>query len=305
MNNTINNIFAISNQLRGSFWIIVSALFFATYGVWSKMMTGVFQEFNQAWIRGFIVSFVLLTIGFTTKKFKRIAKKDAPWFVLISLAGGLNQAPYYFAFQKLEIGTATFLFYASLTIGGFIFGKLFFQETVTFIKKASLFLAFLGMGLIYGIKLSGGLLPLSLAALAGLMGSAEVVFSKKISDTYSTVQILSVIFITMTISNICISFLVGEPLFPPLIWNAAWIGEICYSFSIMAAMYTVVVGFKYVQPSIGSLLGLFEIIFAIALGLLLFNEVLSFGIVLGGLLITVAAAAPELIPFVKKKFSGK
>lgn len=181
-------------KLKGPLFIIFSSLFFSSYGIWSKLMSGFFGEFSQAWIRGLIITFILLVLGIVGKKFKKITKEDWPWFVVTALAGGLNQAPYYYAFEKLELGTATMLFYASLTIGGFFFGKIFFKEKMTSSKIIALILAISGMGLIYGIKISGGFLPLLMAIVAGGMGSAEVVFSKKISHKYSTLQVIVLTF---------------------------------------------------------------------------------------------------------------
>lgn len=283
----------INQRLKGTAFIALSALFFSTYGVWSKLMMGFFGEFSQAWTRGLIITMFLILLGTITKQFKKIAKKDIFWFLLISLMGGLNQAPYYYAFKKLEIGTATSLFYASLTIGGFLFGKLFFKEKITLIKLFSLSLAIIGMGLIYGIKIGGGILPLLMAMLAGLMGSAEVVFSKKLSSNYSTVQVLTSIFGTMFIFNLVIAILLGESL-PALTLNSAWLGQIGYTISMLGAMYTVVLGFKHLEPSTGALIGLLEIVFAMILGLFFFNEALSWGIMVGAFCIILSAG---LLPY--------
>lgn len=280
-------------QNTGALFIVLSALFFGSYGIWSKLMAGFFGEFNQAGIRGLLISIILVIIGVLGKKFKKIDKKDLLWFLLISLAGGLNQAPYFYAFEKLEVGTATMLFYASLTIGDFIWGKLFFKEKMTPIKIGSLILAMIGMGFIYGIKLSGGIPPLFMAILAGLMGATEVVFTKKISSKYSTIQILIFIFGTMFICNTFISLFLGETI-PVLTLNKAWLGQLGYTLSMLGALYSVVIGFKYLEASIAALIGLLEIVFATIFGVFFFKEILSFGILSGGGLILLSAALPEI-----------
>ena len=280
-------------QVKGTAFVAVSALFFASYGIWSKLMTGFFAEFNQAWIRALLILTILLPIGILKKKFKKIAKADLIWFILVSLSGGLNQAPYYYAFEQLEVGVATTLFYASLTIGGLLFGKLFFKEKITPIKIASLIMALIGMGLVYGLKISGGILPLALAILAGLMGSAEVVLSKKISNKYPTIQVLSFTFATMLLCNLLISTLLREPL-PSLTLNQAWLGQLGYSTSMLIAFSAVVIGLKYIEASVGALVGLLEIVFATLFGVIFFQEVLSMGILAGSGSILLAAALPEL-----------
>lgn len=288
------------NQLKGSLSISLSALFFASYGIWSRLMAGFFGEFNQAWIRGVILVLILTIIGLTSHQFKKITKKDWRWFLLIAFSGGLNQAPYYYAFEKLEIGIATMLFYASLTVGGFIFGKLAFKEKMTPLKIVSLILAMIGMALIYGIKINGGFLPLGMAILAGLMGSAEMVFSKKVSSRYSTIQTIAFIFATMLVANFLISLFLGEPL-PVFTLNSAWWGQLGYTLSMLGGMYAGVVGFKHLEASVGSLIGLLEIVFAVLFGLIFFHEILSIGIIVGGGLTLLAAALPDVGEIIKRK----
>jgi len=98
----------------GSIYIALSALVYASYGIWSRLMTGYFGEFNQAWIRAAVLLLFLMPFGLIAKKFKKIEKRDIKWFLIISLAGGLNQAPYFFGFQYLNVGTAALLFYTML-----------------------------------------------------------------------------------------------------------------------------------------------------------------------------------------------
>ena len=59
--------------IKGTSFISLSALFFASYGIWSKFMSHSFGEFNQAWTRALIVLCLLIPFGLLTKKFKKIA----------------------------------------------------------------------------------------------------------------------------------------------------------------------------------------------------------------------------------------
>jgi uncharacterized membrane protein len=69
-----------------------------------------FGEFTQAWTRGLFLMSIILMLNSKFNFLKKVGKKDIPWFMIIALAGGINQAPYYFGFQHLQIGTATLLF---------------------------------------------------------------------------------------------------------------------------------------------------------------------------------------------------
>ena len=288
------------HQVRGSIFIAVSALFFSTYGIWSKLMTGVFGEFNQAWIRALLLLAALIPFGVKTKQFKRIKKQDYKWFLIISLSGGLNQAPYFFGFKHLPLGTATLLFYLMLTIGAYLIGKLFFKEKITLLKYLSLGLAIIGLGVIYKFTLtSNQILPAIYTAISGLLGASVVVFSKKISSNYSETQILSSVFAAMFVCNVFLSLLFKE-ITPTFNLNTPWIAQICYAVTMLIANSAVVVGFRHLEPSIGGIIGLLEVIFAAIFGVIFFDEQITFSLIIGGILIIGAIGLPNFIALVKK-----
>lgn len=281
------------NKSKGILYILTSAFFFATYGIWSRLMSGAFGEFSQAWSRGLLLLIFVLLVNAKTKIFKPMAKKDIKWFALIALVG-LNQAPYYFGFEHLSIGTATMLFYAALVVGGYLIGKLFFQEKFTHVKIISLLLAFAGMATIYRFSLtSEQILPASLTIIAGLMGAVSVVMPKKLTENYPEMQIMSSYFLVMFVANGVLSLLLNQSL-PPFSQTTAWMAWLTYAIALMIANLSAIKGFTYLEASIGSLVGLAEIIFGIIFGIILFGEALTPGIIIGGILILTSAALPNL-----------
>lgn len=278
----------------GTSYILISALFYGSYGVWSRLMVGSFGEFSQAWSRGLILLMVVLLLNWKIKFIKRIERRDWKWFLTIALAGGLNQAPYYMGFKHLTIGTATLLFYAALVVGGYILGKVFFAEKLTMDKLSSLVIAIVGMVVIYGFSLSPSqLVPASMTVLAGLMGASTVILPKKLVGNYHELQIMVGYFLTQVLFNYPMAQLMGDQL-PALALNSAWGGQLGYALAMMLANLAAIKGFSYLEPSIGSLLGLAEILFGIGFGVILFDESLGTGVTIGGLLITLAAALPSL-----------
>lgn len=284
----------MNSKMIGTSYILISALFYGSYGVWSRLMVGSFGEFSQAWSRGLILLIAVLLLNWKMKFIKRIERSDWKWFLTIALAGGLNQAPYYMGFEHLTIGTATLLFYAALVVGGYILGKVFFAEKLSIEKVTSLFIAIVGMVVIYGFSLSPSqVLPASMTVLAGLMGASTVILPKKLVGNYHELQIMIGYFLMQVIFNYPMAQLMGDQL-PRLGINAAWGGQLGYTLAMMLANLAAIKGFSYLEPSIGSLLGLAEILFGIGLGVVLFGESLGAGVIIGGLLITLAAALPSL-----------
>ncbi len=281
-------------SLKGTVYILISAIFYASYGVWSRLMSASFGEFSQAWTRGLFLLVVILVFNFKYRFLKRMTEKDLPWFILIALAGGLNQAPYYFGFQHLQIGTATLLFYASLVIGGYIISKVFLSEKIDGTKLLSLGLSVIGMTLIYSFSLnSNQLLAAALTCFAGFLGAATVVLTKKLSGNYHELQIMLGYFVLQVVINTPLAVLNHEPI-PSLSDTTAWVAQLFYALSMLAANYAVIEGFKYVEGSVGSLIGLAEILFGALFGLIFFAEVFSTFTVLGGALIIFAAAYPSI-----------
>jgi drug/metabolite transporter (DMT)-like permease len=282
------------NQTKGSFFILISALFFSTYGVWSHLMSKSFGVFSQAWTRGLILLLGTIILNFFFRFFKPIAKKDFIWFLIIGLLGGLNQAPYFFGFKYLNIGTATLLFYSALLIGGYLIGKFAFNEKITKIKFLSLGIAILGMLTIYRLVINPSqFLAASLTIIAGLMGAGGVTLSKKLSKNYPEIQIMTSYFITMIIINFILASLINDSI-PPLNLNTGWIAQFGYISVYLIANLSVIQGFKYLDASIGSLIGLAEIIFGILFGILFFGETLNLGIIIGSFLIILSAILPNI-----------
>jgi drug/metabolite transporter (DMT)-like permease len=281
---------------KGASLILISAFFYGTYGIWSHLMSDSFGEFSQAWTRGLFLLIVITLVNLKFHIFKPLVKKDLPWLGLIAIAGGLNQAPYFFGFKHLNIGTATLFFYASLVIGGYLLGKIVFREQLTPVKIISLALAVAGMLSIYQLNLtSSQLLPAILTTIAGFMGSATVIVPKKLVGGYPEFQIMVGYFVVQVIANGLLSLLFHNSI-PTLSQPISWLAQLGYALSMLFANWAAIEGYRHFDASIGSLIGLAEILFGVFFGILLFNESLSLGIIVGGLLILISASLPHLKP---------
>jgi len=284
---------SITNKVKGSGFILVSAFFYATYGIWSHLMADSFGIFSQAWTRGLVLLVITLILNFFFKFLKPIYKKDWIWFGVIALMG-LNQAPYFYGFKYLNIGTATLLFYSALLVGGYLIGKFSFDEKMTRIKLLSLGLAILGIAIIYRLVINPSqFLAAGMTIIAGLMGAGGVTFTKKLSHNYPEIQIMTSYFISITVVNLILSLLLKDTL-PVLGFNVGWMSQIGYIFAFLIANLAVIEGFKHLDPSVGSLIGLVEILFGILFGVIFFGETIGLGTIIGGILIIVSTVLPNI-----------
>jgi drug/metabolite transporter (DMT)-like permease len=105
-------------------------------------------------------------------------------------------------------------------------------------------------------------------------------------------------------TNGLISVLAGEVQHMPS-FNIVWLYQIGYAVAGIIGFWAVIQGVKYIEASIGGLLGLLEIIFSIAFGVLIFKEVLTTKIIIGGFIIILASALPHIVTLFKKQDQSK
>jgi drug/metabolite transporter (DMT)-like permease len=203
------------------------------------------------------------------------------------------------------VGTATLLFYAALTLGAYGLGLMFFREKLNGAKIGALVMAMTGLAVIYELHLtSGQLLPAAATFAAGLMGATGVVLSKKLSGNYPEFQIILAYLAAMIVINPVMSFFLGEKL-PDPAFSGAWLAQIGYAVSYLISNTAVVAGFKHLDPSIGALIGLLEVLFAAGFGVILFGEEITVQLLAGGSLILAAAGLPDIVSLMQRKYHGK
>ncbi len=95
-------------KTKGISLILISALMFGSYGVWSRLMGGQdFGAFYQGWTRAFIIVLILFPFLYFRKEIVKIDKNDRKWLVVFMIFTSLTQAPIFYAFNHMDIGSAT------------------------------------------------------------------------------------------------------------------------------------------------------------------------------------------------------
>lgn len=280
--------------------ILLSALGFGSYGVWSRIMGTEFAPFYQGWVKSLLILCILLPIAYFTKSFKPVDKKDIKWLLTPVILGSFCLAPMYYAFNHMDIGTAMLIFYALFLITSYLVGYLFLKEKITCYKIVSFIIAVAGLLLVFGFSLEKfSLVALLLAVVAGIVNGGEVSTTKKSTHKFTSLQIGIYIWIGTFIINLIASLVVGEKQVIPSL-NVGWMAMAIFALIGLISSWLAVEGFKYVDASIGGLLGLLEIISSIIFGILFFNEQLTLSIAVGGGLIIFAAMLPDLAALFSK-----
>ena len=199
------------HQKKGIILILISALMFGSYGVWSRLMGDSFGVFYQGWTRALIISIALLPILLWKKQIVPIDRKDWGWFIIFLFFTSLTQAPIYYAFNHMDIGSATLLFFTSMLLTMYLVGILFLGEKITKIKIISFILAAVGLYTVFSFSLFVfAILAAILAVVNGIASGGEVSFSKKLSGNYSALYLTWTSWVVIVLTNAPISLLLGE-----------------------------------------------------------------------------------------------
>jgi drug/metabolite transporter (DMT)-like permease len=285
----------------GAGLVLLSALMFGSYGVWSRLIGDEMSNFFQGWTRALLILILIIPIALIRREIIKIQKEDRKWLIVFLVFTSLTQAPLFYAYNHMDIGTATLLFFVSMFLTMNIVGILFFGEKLTKPKIISALLAIAGMYLVFSFSIvSFTLFAASMAILNGIASGGEIAFSKKLTNRYTSLYVIVLSWAIILITNAIISISIGEPQIVPSA-NLTWLWQICYSVASLLGFWCVIAGFKYIDASVGALIGLLEIIFSIAFGIFIFKESLTLSIALGGLLIIIASALPSLIELTKSK----
>ena len=288
---------------KGTILIILSSLFFASYGIWIRLINGGFDIFFQGWTRGLIIVIALLPFLVYKKYIVKIEKQDRPWFFLYLFASAFTTAPLFYAVTHMDIGAATLLFFVSMLLTMYTLGYVLYEEKINITKIICLMLAITGMFLVFSFSLEKfSLLAIFSAILNGVASGSEISLSKKLTGHYSAWYITWTSWVVIFVTSGLLSIFLHERIIAPS-FSIIWLWHGLFTISSVLAFWMVVEGFKYVKPAVGGLLGLLEIVFSVSFGVYIFHENISIKLIIGCTLIILSAALPHIQEILKSKIN--
>lgn len=275
---------------------------FGSYGVWSVLMGDSFGIFYQGWTRTLLIAAILFPIVYFRKEIVRIEKSDWKWMSVFLIATSLTQAPIYYAFNHMDIGSATLLFFVGMIIAMYIFGFIFLNEKATKVKIASFLIACAGLYVTFSFSIVAfSLLAAAMALVNGVATGVELASSKKLTGSYSPLYVTWLSWLVIAVTNGIASVALGEAQILPTL-SLEWLYLVIFAIVSLLGFWFAIEGYKNSEASVGGLLTLLEVIFAIIFGFIIFSQPITLRIALGAGLILFAAALPHLISL---KASGK
>lgn len=280
---------------KGIIYLILAALSFASYGLFSNLTGGSFDPFYQTALRSLIVFTVILIPLAASKQLKKIDKEDYKWFFIVGISASLIVPFFHIALIRTSFSTTYFILYFFSTIVSFIYGRFVFKEKLPKIIFLSLIISLIGMVMLYygKIKLEEPVYIL-LGSLSGIFFGTYSIFSKKISHKYTNFQIQLVSSFFLLSINLAISIALRES-FNLNIASLPWFWNFVYALTTILATGFTIVGFKYIEAQKGSLVLLSELVFVMILGYFIYNEKGTLLSVFGSILIIVGMGLPNII----------
>lgn len=277
----------------GAGLVVLSSIFYASYGVWTSLMGTFFGSFTASALRCVLVLGGLYAMALVRRELQKINwRRDYKWLLAMTVSSVLVSAPLYYAVLEAGIGITLAIAYIGIVIGMFIFGWLFEAERFTKDKLLATGLGIVGIALVFLPSFKTvGWFALAAALLAGLATALNMATTKKVP--YNGTQSAILVWASGVIANIPMIFLLSESI-PVFEWRVEWLYLLLFAAASLVASWTFIKGLKLIEAGAAGILGLLEVVFGVLFGVIFFHERPDIIVLLGIASIIAAAAIPYL-----------
>lgn len=277
------------------FSLVTATFFYSFFAVLTRILGFDLPIFFSFFFINFLGALLLLLPLCLTGKFIPMTKTDWQWLIWRTVGGTISFFGSYYAFYYLPMGITYFVFYGGSTVFGFILGALLFNEKVSRLEIISLLISLLGLLLLHSIGEMNQMIYLYLvwAFIGGAGAAIWNTFSKKISLRYSASQLNGLDFALCAAAMILFSIIARESWVMPSL-SLPWLANLLFVVIFVVAGQSVIFGFKYLDVQKASLIMLLEVVFGTIIGWLVYHENLNATSLLGGTLILLGVALPQI-----------
>ncbi len=278
------------DNYKGILYAILSSLAYAIMPIFAKVAYDSGSNSTSALIFRFLIAGVVLLIYLKIKKInlKISFKQFFILFIMGALGYTITTETLFLSYNYLDVGLATTLHYiypAIVCLLSFVF----FKEKVGYKKIISLILSILGVYCLIAFEdKSLNTVGIILALFSGLCYGINVVTLslKELKDIDHTVLTMYVCF------GATLGLIIYGASTNSIILKFNF--EIIYSYlglSIISTIFSMIILLKAIEligSTSASILGTFEAIMSIFLGVIFLDEKLSFALILGSTLIVIS-----------------
>jgi drug/metabolite transporter (DMT)-like permease len=266
--------------------VVLATIIFGSAGVFVKYLA--LPATTMSFFRTFVPALVLgVYFLFSRHKFSR---GNTKLMLVASVLSAVRMFFYFVAYSLTSIGNAVIVLY-TWPVFATILSIVFLKEKVSRRNKALLFVAFIGIILVFLSKeysfANKDLIGMCSMLVCALLYSFTFVIFKKESKSYSGIE--TAFFQNLVGAFVFLPFFLINRPFPSL------------GSTAVASVYGTligIVGFGLIFSALGkikassvSLLAYLEVLSGIAFGMVFFREALSWNVISGGILIIGSAVA--------------
>jgi len=264
-------------KLHGIFYAMLSSAAFGFVSIFAKMANNNGMNSLTVLSLRFLLAFLILLIYFLIKKVDfKVNKKQLQILLLVGVLGyTATGMTMFFSYHYIPVGMATTLhfIYPAIVV---VFNYLIYKEVLTKNKVIALLLSMVGVYILIGMKSTNiNLFGAVLALASGFtytgcvmgMNHPEV---KKLDNTVQVFYFSLFAGITFLLFTI-LSGKLGIVINPYTVVSIIGISTI----STIVSIVLFIKALKIIGPSSTSILGTFEPIVSIIMGIILFGEVLT------------------------------
>jgi drug/metabolite transporter (DMT)-like permease len=274
-------------KINGIIYALLSSAAFGIMPIFAKYAANNGSNTLTILSTRFLLSALILFVYFLFKKINyKVEKKQLIALGIVALCGFVPTASLlFFSYNYISTGLATTLhfIYPAVVV---VANRVFFKDPLTKNKLISLFLSMVSIYLLVGVKFDNvNLFGVTLALISGFTHSISIFGMNKVElktldnnvsvfyiSIFAGLAIFSITALTGSIKLAINPYTVSSLLGIALISNIA---------SIALLMKAI----KIIGPSPSAILGTFEPIVSIIMGIILFSEDFTFSIFIGTLLI--------------------
>lgn len=278
----------INKQLIGSASLLTVGVLFGLSAVIAKYLTewlNPYQVVEYRFLVAFIGTVIILLLSRKKLKFGKLDKRTLFYF---SVTFPISVIFFTLAIFNTSVSLAVFSFYIATLLTSFAVGKIYFNEDITKHKRIALIFIILavisftdpfeqftlGLGFIFGL-------------ISGVFQTIASSFQKIVAKTTNRIGLLLI----QTLAGIVIAMIAilfsGASLLPTLPTQTLFV-VLAFGIIFLAISYLFLVGFKYSNLNVGSILVSSELFFGPFFAFILLSERLNNLEILGGLLTAVA-----------------
>jgi drug/metabolite transporter (DMT)-like permease len=278
----------MNKKLIGSGSLLLVGILFGLSGVIAKYLSTWLNPYQVVEYRFFIAFIFAVLLLIVTKQKISFKKIDVKTLGIFAITFPISVIFFTLAIFNTSVSLAVFSFYTSALVSSFIIGKIFFGEEITFNKKIALFFILLAV-LTFTNPFNGFNIQLGFlfGIISGVFQTIASSFQKIVGKSTNRIGLL----IIQTLAGIFISaavlLLQGQNLLPVLPQIPMFV-TVLFGIIFLSISYLFLVGFKYTNLNVGSILVSSELFFGPFFAFIFLSEGLTKLELIGGLFVVLA-----------------